>query len=139
MLLQICRLLFSIHSLSIKDYDATLSEAGDYTHKYNLAASLIEKYENPKLRRPNRPSESTKTAYPTLTPEKYLTYDDIIQRVPISNRVQLEKAVSMEELPINNNSGQSFGYIIYRKVTNINNGDYYRVSATATISLKFQN
>ncbi len=110
------------------DYDATLSEAGDYTEKYNLAATLIEKYENPKLRRPSRPAESTKIAYPTLTPEKYLTYDDIVQRVPASSRAQLSRAISMEELPINNNSGQSFGYIIYRKKANIVNGDRYRVS-----------
>lgn len=111
----------------MKDYDATLSEAGDYTEKYNLAASLIEKYENPKLRRPIRPAESTKVAYPTLTPKTYLTYDDIVQKVPVSSKVQLPRAVSMEELPINNGSGQSFGYIIYRKVANINNGDRYKV------------
>lgn len=111
----------------MKDYDATLSEAGDYTHKYDLAASLIEKYENPKLLRPSRPAESTKIAYATLTPQTYLTYNDIIDRVPSNSRAQLTNAVSMEELPINNNSGQSFGYIVYRKVTNINNGDRYKV------------
>ncbi|XP_037045016.1 beta-galactosidase-1-like protein 2 isoform X2 [Bradysia coprophila] len=110
------------------DYDATLSEAGDYTKKYDLAATLIEKYENPKLRRPNRPSESTKIAYPTLTPQRYLTYNDIVQRVPASSRAQLTNAVSMEELPINNNSGQNFGYIIYRKVANVSNGDIYKGS-----------
>lgn len=119
-----------IESVSIEDYDATLSEAGDYTEKYNLAASLIEKYENPKLRRPSRPAESNKIAYPTLTPQKYLTYNDIIQSVPTSSRVQLPKALAMEELPINNNNGQNFGYIVYRKVANINNGDRYKVSAT---------
>lgn len=117
-----------MHSFSITDYDATLSEAGDYTEKYNLAATLIEKYENPKLRKPTRPAESTKVQYPTLTPEKYLNYNDIIQRVPTSSRVQLPRALSMEELPINNNSGQQFGYIVYRKVSNINSGDRYRVS-----------
>lgn len=93
-----------------------------------MAASLIEKYENPKLRRPSRPSESTKIAYNSLTPTRYLTYSDIIGKVPANKRAQLSRAVSMEELPINNGSGQSFGYIIYRKVTNINNGDRYKVS-----------
>lgn len=116
----------------LKDYDATLSEAGDYTKKYDLAATLIEKYENPKLRRPSRPSESAKIAYPTLTPQKYLTYNDIVQRVPAGSKVQLTNAVSMEELPINNNSGQSFGYVIYRKVANVSNGTIYKVSSTVT-------
>ncbi|KAJ6640552.1 Beta-galactosidase-1-like protein 2 [Pseudolycoriella hygida] len=124
----------AVADITSYDYDATLSEAGDYTEKYNLAATLIEKYENPKLRRPSRPAESSKIAYPTLTPEKYLAFNDIIDRVPVSSRVQLAKAVSMEELPINNNSGQSFGYIIYRKTTNINNGYRFKGSKPQDIA-----
>ncbi|CAL8138698.1 unnamed protein product [Orchesella dallaii] len=97
------------------DYDAPLSEAGDYTRKYELAAELIERYQNPRLRKPDRPSESNKVAYPTLNPERYLTYNDLIERVPSTSKFLLEQAVSMENLPMNGDSGQSFGYIIYRK------------------------
>jgi len=108
------------------DYDATLNEAGDYTEKYDMAAALILQYENPKLRRPLRPVESLKIAYPRLNLQKYLTYDDIIARVPGSHRVLLPRAVAMEELPINNNSGRAFGYIIYRKVVTVDGGDRYK-------------
>ncbi|CAL8085951.1 unnamed protein product [Orchesella dallaii] len=97
------------------DYDAPLSEAGDYTRKYDLAAELIDMYENPKLRKPQRPAESNKAAYPTLGLQRYLTYSDVIERIPSSSKFQLERPVSMENLPMNGDSGQSFGYIIYRK------------------------
>ncbi|ODM89211.1 Beta-galactosidase-1-like protein 3 [Orchesella cincta] len=97
------------------DYDAPLSEAGDYTRKYDLAADLIARYAIPQLRKPQRPAESTKAAYPTLGLQRYLTYSDIIDKIPSSSKFQLEKPVSMENLPMNGDSGQGFGYIIYRK------------------------
>ncbi|ODM98203.1 Beta-galactosidase-1-like protein 2 [Orchesella cincta] len=103
------------HISSSYDYDAPLSEAGDYTRKYDLAAELIERYQNPQLRKPDRPAESTKAAYPTLGLERYLTYSDIIERVPSTCKFQMERPVSMENLPMNGDSGQSFGYVIYRK------------------------
>jgi hypothetical protein len=104
-----------------------LSEAGDYTLKYEYATQLIEQYQDPKLRKPERPEESRKATYPTITPQKYLTYNDIISQIPDSHKVQMDAPVSMENLPINNGNGQSYGYIIYRKNTTINNGDRFRV------------
>ncbi|ODM98337.1 Beta-galactosidase-1-like protein 3 [Orchesella cincta] len=98
-----------------KYYDAPLSEAGDYTRKYDLAADLIARYAIPQLRKPQRPAESAKAAYPTLGLQRYLTYSDIIDKIPSSSKFQLEKPVSMENLPMNGDSGQGFGYIIYRK------------------------
>ncbi len=113
--------------LCLLDYDAPLSEAGDYTEKYEFIVELVEKYASPKLKRPERPSESLKVAYPTLTPTSYLTYTDILDQVPASAKFNVERAVSMENLPMNDDSGQSFGYAIYRKRTTINNGDVYKV------------
>lgn len=92
-----------------------MSEAGDYTRKYSVASQLIEQYAIPKLRRPPLPEESRKVAYPTIRPQRYLTYSDLIAQVPSTSKFQVEKAVSMENLPMNNDSGQSYGYIIYRK------------------------
>jgi len=109
------------------DYDAPLSEAGDYTLKYEYASQLIEQFENPKLRKPERPAESLKAAYSAITPQKYLSYSDIISQIPASHKVPMPTPVSMEMLPINNENGQSYGYIIYRKTTTINNGDRFKV------------
>jgi len=77
-----------------------------------------------------RPSESKKVDYPTLKLDKYLTYADLIDRVPSSHRVKnVEKAMSMEQLPINNGNGQSYGYIVYRKVLGeLKNGDVFKGS-----------
>lgn len=56
-----------------------------------------------------------RVAYPAI---------DIIEELPLSELINqtktlpIDKLVPMELLPINNNSGQSYGYIVYRK-TNI--------------------
>ena len=109
------------------DYNAPLSESGDYTEKYEFITQLVDKYASPKLKRPERPTESIKTAYPTVSPQNYLTYNDMVDQVPASAKFNLESAVSMENLPMNDDSGQSYGYVIYRKKTQINNGDVYKV------------
>lgn len=98
--------------------------------KYNLAAELIDKYELPKLRRPSRPSESEKIAYQTLSLENYLTYTDLVSQVPSSNKIDTNRPIPMELLPINDNNGQMFGYIIYRKAANFNFSDTYKVSVS---------
>lgn len=66
--------------------------------------------------------ETVKRTYPTISLEHYLTYDDIISQVPKSSKFEMEQPVSMEHLPMNGDSGQSYGYIIYRKVIDISNG-----------------
>lgn len=72
-------------------------------------------------------TESVKKAFPTLTMQEYLTYDDIINQVPQSSKFQMEGPVSMENLDMNEGSGQSYGYTIYRKVTDIANGTNFEV------------
>ncbi|OXA37309.1 Beta-galactosidase-1-like protein 2 [Folsomia candida] len=119
---------YAVADITSYDYDAPLTEAGDYTVKYEFAAELISQYENPKLRRPLRPIQSQKTAYPTLQLQRYLNYTDIIMEIPSSHKILQDKPVSMELLPINNGNGQTFGYIIYRKVANFSPGDRYKVS-----------
>ncbi|KAJ8983195.1 hypothetical protein NQ317_016414 [Molorchus minor] len=97
------------------DYDAPLTEYGDYNEKYHVVKELIEKYNPIKTRLPEAPEAPKRIAYPNVQIDKYLPYNEIIGRLPIIQNMEL---LSMEWLPINNNTGQKFGYIVYRK-TNI--------------------
>lgn len=104
------------------DYDAPLTEAGDYGGKYLKAVEIIDRYETPKLSRPVLPAESTKATYGSVRPTKYLNYEDILAQVPGTSKFFLADATSMEDLEMNGNSGQSYGYLIHRKKTPANNG-----------------
>ncbi|CAL8070939.1 unnamed protein product [Orchesella dallaii] len=104
------------------DYDATLSEAGDYTVKYHLGKTLFELYQEPQIKRTELIPESVKISYPAVPLQQYLSYDDIIAQVPATSKFQVERPLSMENLPMNDGNGQSFGYIIYRKNADVSNG-----------------
>ncbi|RZC39773.1 beta-galactosidase-1-like protein 2 [Asbolus verrucosus] len=95
------------------DYDAPLSETGDYTEKYFITKELIEKYNEIKTKLPELPELTSRTIYPTVEIENQLKYLDIVDTLP--NVFKRENLLPMELLPLNNNSGQSYGYIIYRK------------------------
>jgi hypothetical protein len=110
------------------DYNAPLSEAGDYSPMYFYTAGIFDEYENPKLRRPLRPPQSVKASYGVIPIHSYLSYDDMIDRVPEASKVILDSPVTMEELPINDNNGQSYGYIVYRATPrSYNSTDTYKV------------
>uniref|UniRef100_A0A8C9RD74 Si:dkey-224e22.2 n=1 Tax=Scleropages formosus TaxID=113540 RepID=A0A8C9RD74_SCLFO len=66
------------------DYDAPLSEAGDYTKKYHLLRSLFSSYQS-----------------------KFHLLCILLKPH------QSESPVNMENLPINDGSGQSYGYTLY--------------------------
>ncbi|ODN01563.1 Beta-galactosidase-1-like protein 2 [Orchesella cincta] len=104
------------------DYDAPLSEAGDYTTKYSLGKSLFELYQEPRLKPTEMIPESVKRAYPSVNLQEYLTYDDIISQVPTTAKFTAQRPISMENLPMNDDSGQSYGYIIYRSNAEFSNG-----------------
>ncbi|CAL8109678.1 unnamed protein product [Orchesella dallaii] len=108
------------------DYDAPLSEAGDYTTKYLLGKTLFELYQEPRIRRTEMIPESVKRAYPTVTLQQYLTYDDIISQVPSASKISAQQPISMENLPINDGNGQSYGYIIYRTNAEFSNGTNFQ-------------
>lgn len=95
------------------DYDAPLTEAGDYTEKYVIVKKLLKKYNKVVTRIPVTPAIGEKIAYPKISVEKEMLLDDILAN--IHNSVSSSNLISMENLPINNNSGQSYGYILYRK------------------------
>lgn len=99
------------------DYDAPLSESGDYTEKYYIVKDLLERHNVIKTKLPKMPKELTKIAYPSIKIDKSLTYGNIVNQLP--SVISSPNLIPMELLNINNNSGQSYGYIIYRKKLNI--------------------
>lgn len=95
------------------DYDAPLTEAGDYTEKYITVKELIKKYSKVHLKTPQAPSITLKVAYPTINITEQLKLKEIIDRIP--EKFELTTPIPMEHLPMNNGAGQSYGYIIYKK------------------------
>ncbi|XP_024413283.2 beta-galactosidase-1-like protein 2 isoform X2 [Desmodus rotundus] len=91
------------------DYDAVLTEAGDYTAKYTKLRELFGSISGGPL--PAPPELLPKTVYEPLTPALYLSLWDALQ--VLGEPTKSEKPINMENLPINNGSGQSFGYTLY--------------------------
>ena len=106
-----------------------MSEAGDYSEKFMKTIELSEKYGVPQLARPEMIQESTKAIYPTVAPVRYLAYENILSQVPASSKFNMEKPIPMEYLPMNNENGQSYGYIVYRTTAEFGNGAKLKVLA----------
>ncbi|CAK6972297.1 beta-galactosidase-1-like protein 2 [Scomber scombrus] len=100
------------------DYDAPLSEAGDYTTKYLLLRNLFSHYHTQPL--PDQPPAQEKRAYHSVVVKQHLSLWDILPF--IDKPFKSEKPVNMENLPVNNNNGQSYGYTLYETV--ITSGGY---------------
>lgn len=92
------------------DYDAPLSEAGDYTSKYHLLRNLFSRYHTEPL--PDLPSLEERQAYLPVVIQQQLSLWDSLHFTdkPLTS----EKPVNMENLPVNNNNGQSYGYTLYQ-------------------------
>ncbi|XP_031335067.1 beta-galactosidase-1-like protein 3 [Photinus pyralis] len=95
------------------DYDAPLSERGDYTEKYHIAKRLISKYSKVQFKTPEMPKVTPTTAYTNITITEQLRFEQVAELV--SEKFNYASPVAMEMLPINNGSGQSYGYIVYKK------------------------
>ena len=70
-------------SFLLIDYDAPLTEAGDYSDKYYAAKDLIAKYNLnvPNVFMPAMPAETIKTAYPSISVTQHLTLNDLVLQV----------------------------------------------------------
>ncbi|XP_074535156.1 beta-galactosidase-1-like protein 2 [Halichoeres trimaculatus] len=91
------------------DYDAPLSEAGDVTPKYQLLRNVFSQYHSERL--PEVPSPTERTAYDTALIQQHLSLWDSL---PFTEKpCRSDTPVNMENLPVNNNNGQSFGYTLY--------------------------
>nr|XP_008246578.1 beta-galactosidase-1-like protein 3 [Oryctolagus cuniculus] len=91
------------------DYDAVLSEAGDYTEKYYRLRSLLGSASEIPL--PQLPDTNPKAVYPTVRLLHYLPLWEVLEY--LNEPVKSNSPINMENLPINNGSGQSFGFTLY--------------------------
>ncbi|KAK9874561.1 hypothetical protein WA026_005396 [Henosepilachna vigintioctopunctata] len=95
------------------DYDCLLSEAGDYTEKYFKAKELLQKYQKVATRFVEEVPLSTRITFPPESVTQMLKFEDIFKKT--SYQTFEKNPIPMELIAINSNSGQSFGYIVYRK------------------------
>ncbi|XP_047002728.1 beta-galactosidase-1-like protein 2 [Schistocerca americana] len=97
------------------DYDAPLTEAGDYTDKYTAVQELLDQYAPKKFLKADAPKETTKVAYPDVPLLGQLNLDDLVAQVDAGDCVNATDILTMEFLDINNGNGQSYGFVLYRK------------------------
>ncbi|KAK5929113.1 hypothetical protein CgunFtcFv8_010375 [Champsocephalus gunnari] len=91
--------------ISSYDYDAPLSEAGDCTpKKLYLATKPLPEVLSPCERR----------VYDPVTIQQHLSLWDSLHFT--DKPFRSEKPVNMENLPVNNNNGQSYGYTLYETI-----------------------
>ncbi|MGH0175228.1 UNVERIFIED_CONTAM: hypothetical protein FKN15_012991 [Acipenser sinensis] len=91
------------------DYDAPLSESGDYTAKYLLLREVFSKYHGESL--PDVPALFPKMSYDASTVYQYMPLWEALQLA--DEPFKSESPVNMENLPVNNGNGQSYGYTLY--------------------------
>ncbi|XP_074535593.1 beta-galactosidase-1-like protein 2 [Halichoeres trimaculatus] len=94
------------------DYDAPLSEAGDYTPKYHLLRNLFSLYHTQPL--PELPALQERKAYQPLVIQQHMSLWDSLHLT--DKPFKSERPVNMENLPVNNNNGQSYGYTLYETI-----------------------
>nr|CAD7392463.1 unnamed protein product [Timema cristinae] len=103
------------HNTTTENYDAPLSESGDYTEKYNRTAPLIAQYLAVQTKLPQLPQQSIRVAYPSTPITSQLTYNNILDQLTADDRDTSTDLIAMEQTDVNNGSGQSYGFIVYRK------------------------
>ena len=77
--------MIEFYNLIKTDYDAPLSEAGDYTEKYERISKLVSNQLAVQTRLPQRPLQSIKISYPTVVIDSYMNFDDLINQVVTTN------------------------------------------------------
>ncbi|KAF1378928.1 hypothetical protein PFLUV_G00195600 [Perca fluviatilis] len=92
------------------DYDAPLSEAGEYTPKYHLLRDLLSRY-NSGNGFPDMPALHYREAYEPAIMYQHLSLWDALSFT--EGPIKSLKPLSMENLPVNNRNGQSYGYTLY--------------------------
>uniref|UniRef100_A0A672PDN6 Beta-galactosidase-1-like protein 2 n=1 Tax=Sinocyclocheilus grahami TaxID=75366 RepID=A0A672PDN6_SINGR len=92
------------------DYDAPLTESGDYTTKYHLLRNLLSSYSNEPISEP--PAVQSRRAYEPLAVTHYISLWESLQCAETLFRA--DDPVNMESLPANHNNGQSYGYTLYQ-------------------------
>ncbi|XP_029374815.1 beta-galactosidase-1-like protein 2 [Echeneis naucrates] len=92
------------------DYDAPLSEAGDYTPKYHLLRDLFSRH-NRGQSFPDMPALHYREVYESVIMYQHLSLWDALSFT--EGPFKSPKPVNMENLPVNYGNGQSYGYTLY--------------------------
>ncbi|XP_049892426.1 beta-galactosidase-1-like protein 2 [Epinephelus moara] len=92
------------------DYDAPVSEAGEYTPKYHLLRDLFFQF-NRGDSFPDMPALHFREAYEPAIMFQHLSLWDALSFT--EGPFKSPKPISMENLPVNNKNGQSYGYTLY--------------------------
>uniref|UniRef100_A0A3Q0R2N3 Beta-1,3-glucuronyltransferase 1 (glucuronosyltransferase P) b n=1 Tax=Amphilophus citrinellus TaxID=61819 RepID=A0A3Q0R2N3_AMPCI len=93
------------------DYDAPLSEAGEYTSKYHLLRDLLSRYKHTGDSLPDIPVLHHREAYEAAIMYQHLSLWDALSFT--EGPIKSAKPLNMENLPVNNRNGQSYGYTLY--------------------------
>merc|ERR1719402_1786228 len=111
------------------DYDAPLTESGHYTDKYEAAVEMIASYDPlaAVIEKPARPEVAPPALYGDVIFTEFMEFKEIVSFTPASSRENHTVLRSMEQLDINNGNGQSYGYIVYRKVVSCHAGSVLTV------------
>ncbi|KAM4545628.1 beta-galactosidase-1-like protein 2 [Odontesthes bonariensis] len=97
--------------VSSYDYDAPLSEAGEYNPKYHLLRDLFSRYSKRGNSIPDMPVLHYREAYEPAIMYQHLSLWDALSFT--EGPFKSAKPVNMENLPVNNRNGQSYGYTLY--------------------------
>ncbi|XP_041864437.1 beta-galactosidase-1-like protein 2 [Melanotaenia boesemani] len=97
--------------VSSYDYDAPLSEAGEYTPKYHLLRDLFSRYNKKGGSLPDMPALGYRETYEPAIMYQHLSLWDALSFT--EEPFKSSRPVNMENLPANNRNGQSYGYTLY--------------------------
>ncbi|KAG7517023.1 beta-galactosidase-1 2 [Solea senegalensis] len=92
------------------DFDAPLTEAGEYTPKYHLLRDLLSRH-NRGVDLPDMPALHYREAYEPAIMYHHLSLWDALRFT--EGPFKSLRPVNMESLPVNNGNGQSYGYMLY--------------------------
>ncbi|KAM8835931.1 beta-galactosidase-1-like protein 2 [Synchiropus picturatus] len=122
------------------DYDAPLTEAGEYSQKYHLLRDLLSRFniraEGESF--PEMPALRYREAYEPTIMYQHLSLWDVLS---FTEGFKSHKPVNMENLPTNNMNGQSFGYTLYETIVTsgglLKSGDNVRDRALVFLDKAF--
>lgn len=110
------------------DYDSPLDEQGAYRNKYTIVKELVTAANPVKTILPDQPEHVAPIAYNSTLIHDFLPFSKVIE-YNSPEVIESNYVIAMELLGINNGSGQSNGYIVYRK-------EHINLSATSVLTIE---
>uniref|UniRef100_A0A8D0EC87 Beta-galactosidase n=1 Tax=Salvator merianae TaxID=96440 RepID=A0A8D0EC87_SALMN len=96
----------------VDDYDAVLTESGDYTPKFFRLRELFTSITETNW--PLPPVILNKASYGAILMQQCVSLWEVLPS--LLEPVKSEQPINMENLPVNNGNGQAFGYTLYETV-----------------------